>query len=465
MPAITLRDRAPHLPERIEVEPDPKLGGEGAVYFSRDGEYAVKVYHRHSPERAEMLRHVQLLFRSLPAEQSHFILPPLALTEAMDGSPCTGFLMRRVPPAYQELLSFVLNPVLAARQFQAGKTWTHYLRVARSLANALVVLHGKGCAHSDIHYRNFLVNLDAGDAIMLEIDGVVVPGFLPAQVMGMMGFIAPEVLTQGTTPNERTDRYSLAVLLLQTLLFRNVMQPLVEYADDQAESERLGWGQYALFSEHPSDTRHRPQNVGQPLYNKGALSYRMLTPALQRLTERTFIAGVAAPDRRPAAREWLEALACAADELWMCGRCNQFFPYPHWVRPAARRACPFCQQPCAAPSPVILDLYEEKARHSYVAIDRPIVLGDGFRLFGDILTPARFPPASRRNEPSVGHVEWDRARRGYRLVNDGDGAWVARSAGGGETLTAGPGQSLPLAAGHTLYFGERRRLAVVQEAP
>ena len=41
-----------------------------------------------------------------------------------------------------------------------------------------------------------MVNLDEGHAVMLEIDGVVVPGWLTAGVKGMMGFIAPEVLTQ-----------------------------------------------------------------------------------------------------------------------------------------------------------------------------------------------------------------------------------------------------------------------------
>ena len=119
------------------------------------------------------------LFHALSSGQERFILPPLALVESLDGQRRVGFLMRCVPPHYHELLDFALNPVVAAQQFRQGKTWTHYLQVTRSIANAIVVLHGKGCAHSDIHYRNFLVNLDEGDAIMLEIDGVVVPGFLP----------------------------------------------------------------------------------------------------------------------------------------------------------------------------------------------------------------------------------------------------------------------------------------------
>lgn len=276
----------------MEVIDEPKVGGEGAVYFSNDGRYAVKVYHRPRPDKEQLLQHVMTLFQSLSSDQERFILPPLALVESLDGQRRVGFIMRRVPPRYSELLEFMLNPKVAASQFQQGKTWAHYLKVARSIANAIVVLHGKGCAHSDIHYRNFLVNIDDGDAIMLEIDGVVVAGFLPPQVAGMMGFMAPETLTQRIPPNERTDRHSLAVLILHSLLFRNVMEPLVEYDNDPNRSEELGWGQNALFSEHPNDRRHRPRSVGLPLYQRGMLSYRIL-PLLRRACPTTLSCGVA----------------------------------------------------------------------------------------------------------------------------------------------------------------------------
>lgn len=440
-----------------------EVGGEGAVYFSRDGQFAVKVYHQPRPDKEQLLGQVMQLFGALPPEQERFILPPLALVESVDGQRRVGFIMRRVPPRYREMLEFMLNPKVAAQQFQQGKSWAHYLKVARSVANAVVVLHGKGCAHSDIHYRNFLVNLDEGDAIMLEIDGVVVAGFLPPQVKGMMGFIAPEVLTQGIPPSERTDRHSLAVLILHTLLFRNVMEPLIDYDDDPHRSDELGWGQSALFSAHPNDRRHRPRTLGLRLYQRGALSYRMLTPTLQRLTERAFIEGLRAPDQRPSAREWEGALAWAADEIWNCPRCRQHFPYPYWLSPAPRRACPFCGERVPPPFPVVLELYEERQKRNFVSVHRRVVLGHGFKVFADVTDPARKPPFTRRGEQTVGHVEWDKRAQQYRLVNDEGDEWSARSPDGAQRLTAKKGQSLRLAKGYFIHFGGGRRLAVVVE--
>jgi len=411
MPVVTLKSPPAGVPQRVDLIDEPKIGGEGAVYFSKDGNHAVKVYHQPPADKEQLLQHVMTLFQSLPPSQERFILPPLALVESMDGKPRVGFIMRRVPPRYRELLEFMLNPKVAAQQFQQGKVWTHYLKVARSIANAIVVLHGKGCAHSDIHYRNFLVNLDDGEAIMLEIDGVVVAGFLPPQVAGMMGFMAPEILTHKVSPSERTDRHSLAVLILHTLMFRNVMEPLVEYDNDPNRSEELGWGQNALFSEHPNERRHRPRCVGLPLYQRGALSYRMLTPALRRLTEQALIEGLCAPDKCPSAREWEEALACAVDEIWTCSRCRQHFPYPYWLMPARRRACPFCGERVQPPYPVVLELYEERRRHNFISTRRRVVLGQGFKVFADVIDPARKPPFTRKNEKTLGHVEWNGQNR------------------------------------------------------
>ncbi len=468
MPVVILKSPPAGVPPRVEVTEDARVGGEGAVYFSRDGKFAVKVYHRPHPDKEALLAHVMKLFQNLPPEQERFILPPLALVDSVDGQRRVGFIMRRVPPHYRELAEFILPSLDPTKgfvaQFHQGKTWAHYLKVARSIANAIVVLHGKGCAHSDIHFRNFLVNLDDGDAIMLDIDGVVVLGFLPPQVKGMMEFMAPEVLTQGVPPSERTDRHSLAVLILHTLLFRNVMRPLVEYDDDPNRSEELGWGQYALFSEHPEDRRHRPRNLGLPLYQRGALSYKMLSPALQRLTARALIDGLHDPDKRPSAREWEEALACAVDELWACSRCRQHFPYPYWLAPAPRRACPFCGERTRPPHPVVLELYEPRQKHNFIAVGRRVVLGHGFKLFADVLDPARKPPFTRRGEKAVGHVEWDRGTGQYWLVNDEGGEWSARSPDSPQKFTARTGQSLPLTKGCILHFGEGRRLAVVQEA-
>lgn len=463
MPTVILKPPTGNVPARIDTTDEVRCGGEGTVYFSTDGRFAIKIYHQPRTDKEVLLRYVMTLFQSLTAEHEHFILPPLALVESVDGQPKVGFVMRRVPSRYRELVDFALSPVAAARHFLEGKTWGHYLRVARSVANAIVVLHGMGCAHSDIHFRNFLTNLDEGDAIMLEIDGVVVHGFLPPQVTGMMGFMAPEILTHKADPSERTDRHSLAVLILHTLLFRNVLQPLVEYDDDANVSEELAWGQKALFSEDSNDRRHFPRNMGLPLYQSGALSYRMLSPVLQTLTERAFVSGLRQPNKRPSAREWEEGLGCACDGLWMCYKCKQFFPYQYWQQPRLRRSCPFCGERVSI-HPIVIQLYEEKSKGDYFAIERHVVLGNGFKVFGDVVDRRRSRSLNRKDEKAIGHIEHDMKAGEYRLVNDDGGEWKMRSADGGKEYSAFRGQSLPVLTRGLLHFGKGCRVGRIMEA-
>jgi DNA-binding helix-hairpin-helix protein with protein kinase domain len=460
MPVVTLKQPPSGLPSQLQLKDTSRSGGEGMVFFSLDDQYAVKVYHQPRPDKEELLKRVMPLFSSLPPSQQGFLLPPLALVDQLDGQPRVGFVMRKVPIGYHELVEFMHDPSFAARQFQSGRTWADYLKTARSIATAVVVLHGKGCAHCDISYRNFMVHLAQGAAVMLEIDGAVVPGFLPPQVKGTMGFMAPEILAQNVSPSERSDRYSLAVLIVYTLLFRNVMTPLVEYANDPESSDHLGWGKEALFSEEPGNHLHRPKNLGRPLFRRGAMSYRLLTPALQALTERTFLRGyLADPEDRPSAREWEEALAYALDELVVCQRCGQPFPYPFWLHPPARRMCPFCGERVAEPMPVVLELYEERLNQQYVALGRRLVLGHGFKVFADQVTNGRKPPVTRKGDPIVGHVHWDGQR--FQLINESTGVWTAQSTT--SRTVAGQGQSLLLMPGTKVHFGAGHRLALVQQ--
>ena len=443
---IEVKNPPEGMPREIEVKPEPKIGGEGAIYFSTDGKYAVKTYLRPKNDRERHLTDIMKLFRDLRTEQQRFIVPPLALISKVDGESKVGFVMRAVPTNYREVIEAVLTPAHAKRQYEKGKRWHDFLKIARDIANSMVVLHGKGCAHGDVHYRNFLSDLDAGDAVILEMDGVIVPGFLPAGVKGMAGFMAPEILTRNAAPDLYTDRYSLSVLILHILLLRNVMNPLVEYDDDADRSERLGWGEFALFSEHPNDARHRPENLGTPLYRHGALSYEMLTPGLQRLAEQALIIGLNNPSARPLAKQWEEELAFAFDSLWTCRACTQTYPYPYW-RDEPDRKCPFCGA-LAEGAAVLLELFEERWLTDFRSISRTLVLSSGAQLFADVAMSGRKPPLKRQSEPAIGHVEWDDQRGIFHLINDEGGCWVAKSLLGETGHQARKGELLPLREGY-----------------
>jgi DNA-binding helix-hairpin-helix protein with protein kinase domain len=465
MPVVALyQDDDVRMPRLLDVGDPVYSGGEGSIFFSSDGTYAVKIYHPGvAAEKRQFLEMITLLGRSLTPEESQFLCWPLAMVRSVDNVPQVGCVTRRIPASYKSLCNFNENPKTAKAQFLAGRSWSHYLQIARGVARAVAVLHGRGCAHTDLSNFNFLVNPDTADVVLLDLDGLVVPGFLPAQVKGTRGIIAREIMLRKSKPNELSDRHSLAVQILQTLLFRNVFQSLTTYdTSDPDEDEEIGWGQELTFSEEATDRRNRPRLLGVPLFQGGALSYRMLTPTLQKRTEQACVEGKDSPSRRPSAREWITALGYALDELYQCSSCRMHSPHPYWLKPAQRRVCPFCGNRVAGNLPSVLSIYEPRSRGKYVFTERHLVMGHGWQLFSDILDPQRDPPMSRKKEPSVGRVELDNKHGLNTLVNDEGVTWRVQLKGQ-SIKSVGRGDSFPLTPGAVVNFGEARRLLVVEE--
>jgi hypothetical protein len=292
---------------------------------------------------------------------------------------------------------------------------------------------------------------------MIDLDGAIVRGFTRAQVDGTPGFRAPELVMGQAQPNVHTDQFSGAILVLWTLLFRNVMAPLLCYdMDDPEHDEVLRWGQYAVFSEHPADRRNFEPAIGIPLFREGQLSYRMLAPRLQELTERAFIVGLREPGRRPALGEWEAALAESYDLFYACKTCRQSYTYPYWVNPAPRRRCPFCGTGAALPAPAVLELLDDR-----VPV-RCLVLYQGLPLFANQVERGRVSPLTRRNVPVIGVTLWDSKLGVNRLGNNSDSGWRVL-AGAPGFADVGRGESVPLQPGLVLSFGDGRRLARVVE--
>jgi len=463
MATVNLYQNAKGIPENLDIGDSVYAGGEGRIFFSRDGLYAIKIYHPGvSLEKRQFLEMISMLGSSLTSEEAQFLCWPLAMVRSVDNVSQVGCVTRRIPASHKSLCNFNENPKMVKEQFLAGRSWSHYLQIARGIARAVAVLHGRGCAHTDLSNFNFLVDPNTTDVVLLDLDGLVVPGFLPAQVKGTRGIIAREIMLRKGKPNELSDRHSLAVQVLQTLLFRNVFKSLITYDPDPDKDEDMGWGEELTFSEDPNDRRNRPRLLGVPLFQGGALSYKMLTPALQKLTERACIEGLNIPSKRPSAREWITTLSYALDELYQCPRCQIHFPYPYWLRPMQRRSCPFCGQRVTGKLPSVLSIYEPRSRGKYVFAQRHLVMGNGWQLFSDILDPQRDPPMSRKKEVSVGHVELDGKTNLSRLINDEGNRWSVQLKGE-SVITAGKGDSIPLKPGAMINFGEGRRLLVVEE--
>lgn len=183
------------------------------------------------------------------------------------------------------------------------------LQVCMRLARAVRRLHFAGLAHSDLSNRNVLVDLRGGDACVIDIDALVVPGLAPPTVLGTPGYMAPEVVSGATLPSIETDRHALAVLFYELLLQRHPLRSRRVHSTRSAEEdEQLSMGVNALFIEHPGDRRNPPES---PI----SVGVDALGSHLAPLMRRTFEDALHTPARRPDAVEWEEALYRTLERL------------------------------------------------------------------------------------------------------------------------------------------------------
>lgn len=460
MGIVKLLPSSRNLPQEMSINDQPAhQGGEGSVFFSQDGQYVVKLYHAAADDKQKLLQQILDLGKNL-GEDEQFLAWPLGIVDQFNNQRKVGVVTRRVAPSYVPLYKLIYSPTDAMAQFRQGRSWLEYIKIARATAAAVRTIHGKGLAHADIHLKNVLVHPVSGEAVLIDLDGLVVKGFLPPQVKGMPGFIAPEVMMRKGNPDELTDRHSLAVLILWTLLLRNTMQPRQCYDDeDPVRDDEIAYGQEACFSEHPRDRRNWVSRIGTPLFRTGALSYRALSPKLQELTERALIEGLHNPMKRPQSIEWERALAEAYDLLIVCSFCKQSYFYQYWLQPPPRRQCPFCGTGIRAPFPCVMELTEARARGTYVPV-RLLVLYHGLPLFADIAEPGNVPPFTRRGIPILGQCVWDAREGVHRLFNGSDTPWQIIKGGSG---TVGKGASLVLRKDVLFSFGADKRLARIVE--
>lgn len=248
--------------------------------------------------------------------------------------------------------------------------WLSYLRISILLSRAVRRLHAAGLAHSDLSYKNVLVDPVGGHACLVDIDGLVVPGKFPPDVAGTPDFIAPEVVktayldksdSRKNLPNISTDRHALAVLIYMYLFLRHPLRgDKVHDMDDPQRDDDLSMGEKALFVEHPQDTSNRINqaqlNASElPWKDTNTLPYHIAGPYLSALFERAFIEGLQEPHLRPTADEWEQALIKTVDLTQPCENacCQQkWYVFDNTQAPQ----CPFCKTKFNGSLP-ILNLY------------------------------------------------------------------------------------------------------------
>lgn len=247
--------------------------------------------------------------------------------------------------------------------------WFKYFQICIKISRAVKRLHAAGLAHSDLSYKNVLIDPTTGSAVIIDNDGLVVPKKFPPDVIGTPDFIAPEVLAtkhlpitdkNRVVPNIKTDRHALAVMIYMYLLYRHPLRGGKVHDLDSAKDEELSMGSKALFIEHSLDRSNRVK-VDQlhpsqlPQGDPTKIPYNVCGPYLKELFDKAFIEGLHNPDLRPTADEWEQALLKTVDLMQPClnPKCwHKWYVFDNSTRPK----CPFCGTGFQGQLP-ILNLY------------------------------------------------------------------------------------------------------------
>lgn len=271
--------------------------------------------------------------------------------------------------------------------------WMLHIKICLMLARAVRRMHMAGLSHSDLSYKNCLIDPTTGSACLIDIDGLVVPGKHPPQVVGTPDFIAPEVVASAhlekndpnrILPNRLTDLHALAVLIYMYLLYRHPLRGDKIHHSDSDKDEELAMGKQALFIEHPTDRSNRikldnVKNSELPWKDTDKIPYTVTGPYLSELFKRAFIKGLHDPNQRPTADEWEQALVKTVDLLQPCPNSNceqKWYVFDNKVHPK----CPFCGTEYHGKLPV-LNLYSMAPNKSYRPDNYRIMVYSGQSLF------------------------------------------------------------------------------------
>jgi serine/threonine protein kinase len=337
---------------------EPKSGTAKNVYFSPDKKYVVAIFkEKQDFNQKERLKKItsDYLNRIKKNEGGDYYLDEIYRwpTDVIETNGKTGIIVPiynakfffKKGYATQDLIrgeekngKWFAGAKFRNRQFplsldasELGK-WLNYFQVCVNLARGVKKMHQMGLSHSDLSYNNVLVDPTTGSACMIDLDGLVVPGLFPAEVIGTADFIAPEVLStkhlsktdpNRKLPNRLTDLHALACLIYMYLLHRHPLKGGKVHDLDTEKDDLLSMGEKALFIEHPTDKTNRPklnQVSKWDLYwaDIDKLPYTITGPYLKELFDQTFIKGLHQPNERPNADMWEQALLKTTDLMQPC---------------------------------------------------------------------------------------------------------------------------------------------------
>ena len=391
------------------VNDAPKQGAIKDVYFSPDRSYVVAFFRKKLGEaglrRIENLvgQYYDAIFNRVGGDywRTTFCWPE----KIVEHEGRHGVVM----PTYEQNFYFQTGNI--AGEEKEGKWWASaknfnrfvppeergtlggFLHACLELCRAVRRMHAAGLAHSDLSYNNCLIDPTNGRACIIDVDGLVVPGLFPPDVLGTRGFMPPEVVATShlsrkdpnrELPKRTTDLHALAVFIYLCLLHRHPLegQSYMELEPEEKEKKQMGEG--ALFIEHPTDASNRRkvgrgEESGLPWVDPKITPYTICGPYLKSLFDQAFIDGLHAPLMRPGSNDWEEALTRTLDLLLPCAR-PRCVKHEFVFDGTGKPVCPYCGTAYKDSVP-ILEFLTSRNGVDYLPENRKLIVSEGKELF------------------------------------------------------------------------------------
>lgn len=314
-------------------------GGQGEAYRveGAGGEFAVKFYKRDFASgkfagafRKNLARNVENGPPQLSSGDTatQFIWPMKMIRPEQSSF---GYLMRLFPPGYEPIGKVFMqsrwDPELGRRVPVRWKSWFTCVTAALNIVRAFEILHASGLSYQDLNEGGFSVDMSTGNALICDCDNVA-PDQVNLGILGVMNYMAPEVILRKSLPNRYTDEYSLAVLLFRLFLHGHPMEGGESRRLRNSESLSRYEADRIIYGEKPRYCLASFQNENQPdpVHNQDVCRLSFSFPlVLMDAFEQVFTQGIGDPSRRLTATEWRKKLLEVRDSLILVDGREQFY--------------------------------------------------------------------------------------------------------------------------------------------
>ncbi len=293
-------------------------GGQGDVYHASymGNDYALKWYCKNPSDviGGQQYDTIRVICGNEKKPSDKFIWPLFLVTEE---NPCNGkrfgYLMNLLPSGYYEMSDFLrMDSDDKAVRFHS---YNAMLVAGMNIAYAMRKLHLRGYSYKDLNPKNFALDPETGDALVIDNDNVSYDG-APCTVLGMKGYMAPEICRSryAISPSLETDYYSLAVVLYQLFFVDHPMDGAL-WAKVAVCTEKIETYLYSIkpvFHFDPNNDSNRPTDVYAP---NAIRRWKVMPQEIRALFINAFTAGIDDPGKRSPEGEWIGAIAKCRDKL------------------------------------------------------------------------------------------------------------------------------------------------------